>query len=133
LNAFFGHGIKPKFYGDPNRTLALGGSYKGYHFHRKLIDVLEKQRYVLTSGWWQFPETSIRHHLQFYDRTAPQNAAIPASQAVLFFNTAYGALSPPTTIEGNCAAIVYREGPLVVCRPRTDVPLGYAAPVHQRT
>jgi hypothetical protein len=132
LNVFVGHGIKPKFYGDPNRALALGGNYKGYHFHRELVDVLEKQRYVLTSGGWQFPETSLRYNLQFHDRTAPQNAAIPTSQAVLFFSTAYEALWPPTTIERNCASIVYREGPLVVCRPRADVPLAYMPPVLHR-
>jgi hypothetical protein len=133
LNAFVGHGIRPKFYGDPNRAFALNRIYKGYHFHRELIDVLEKQRYVLTSGWAQLPEISLRYNLQFHDRTAPQNAAIPVSQAVLFFSTDYDDQAPPTTIRGNCAAIMYSEGPLVVCRPRTDVPISYTASVHQHT
>jgi hypothetical protein len=125
LNVFVGQGFKKKFYGDPNRNLALGATYRGYHFHRELIDVLDQQRYILTSGWWQFPELSIRYNLHFHDRMAPQNASIPASQAALFFSTVFSQAWPQTTVEGNCASVIYREGPLVVCRPRANVPISY--------
>ncbi|MDE2481730.1 MAG: hypothetical protein KGN02_06035 [bacterium] len=98
-----------------------------YHYTPALVAALRRYRYVATSGWWQFPELSLRENLEFYDRTNPANADLPRDQVVLFIDRE-NHLAPSTTVQANCGPIVYTEGPLVICKPNPRVPLAYQPP-----
>ena len=96
-----------------------------YHYGTGLIMKLREQPYVLTSGWYgQFPAISDFWNVQFYDRMAPENAQLRNQDAALLFDSNYHDW-PVTSQSGNCASVIYVDGPLVLCRVRKDVPLAY--------
>ncbi|HET9030607.1 MAG TPA: hypothetical protein VFN49_10535, partial [Candidatus Aquilonibacter sp.] len=108
----------------PDRAHVLSTSNGHWIYSRKLVSVLRTYPYVLTSGWWQFPELSLRENMEFYDRTSPANANLPRQGAVLFFDRG-NTLSPFTSVRANCARVLYTEGPLVVCAPKPNVALAF--------
>lgn len=91
------------------------------------IDAIRKQRYVLTSGWWQLPDLSVNWGFTFYDRTWPGAASFPRAQTALLFdrtNPDY----PITKVQQNCGHILAIDGPLVLCRPASSVPYAFQPP-----
>lgn len=112
---------------DPNRAYAalFGGGES--HYSPELVRRLREHRYVMTSGYWQFPEISDRWRFEFYDRISLQNARLWDKHPYLLFdrgNTAW----PVTTVADNCGSDQYAEGTLVLCAMRPDVPVGYVRP-----
>lgn len=108
----------------PNREDVVQTAEGRYHYSERLVNMLRHERYVVASGWGQFPEITLREHLEFYDRMSPANAALPRSQVVLLFdkgNTNF----PLTSIRGNCERVLYTEGPIILCAVRRDVPLDF--------
>jgi hypothetical protein len=94
------------------------------HYTRRLVEAIRREPYVVTSGWWQFPELSIREGLSFYDRMKPQNDSLPKGQVALLFDEG-NRLWPPTSRQANCGKVLYREGSIVLCRVRADVAIDY--------
>lgn len=120
-------GIPPA---DPLRRYAVeiqdgpSGYIYDYHYRPRLISVLRAHRYVLTDHVWMLPEITDFWGIEFYDRMALENAALWNSDTVLLFDRD-NPFWPTTTVAGNCGRVLYSDGPLVVCRPRGDVPLSY--------
>lgn len=85
-----------------------------YNYTAKLVKAIKAQRYIATSGWWQFPELSLREHLYFYDRTAPSTVLLPKDQVALLIDKT-NVSAPVTSIRENCGSIIYAEGPIVLC------------------
>lgn len=96
-----------------------------YYYHDGLIAAIRKQRVVVTTGWWQYPEMSVVWNLQFYDRINPLNANLnDTGDAALLFDPG-NKYWPLTSEASNCASIIYRDGPLVLCRYKRGVPLNF--------
>ena len=108
----------------PNRKQVVLTSQGRFHYSPALVRMLRRQRYVVTSGWFQFSELSLREHLEFYDRMSPANADLPRDRVALLFDTGITNW-PLTSVKGNCARILYAEGPLVLCAVKRSVPLDF--------
>lgn len=106
---------------------AAGPYAHPYVYSQELVRDLRQHRYVLTSGWWQMPEISSRYGLTFYDRMAIENAGLWNQDSVLLFDR-YNHDWPETSRAANCGFVIDVDGPLVLCRPRPDVPLDFLAP-----
>ena len=108
----------------PEDRHTVATSLGAYHYTPMLAKMLRGQKYVATSGWWEFPELSIREGLRFYDRTSPSTALLPKDQVALLFDKG-NKLSPITSVESNCGRIIYEEGPMVLCHARADHDLDF--------
>lgn len=107
----------------PNRERVVLTSDGRYRYSSALVALLRSRRYILTSGWFQFPELTLRENMEFYDRMSAANAGMPRDQVLLFFDTGNADLWPTTTVRGNCGRVLHTEGPLVVCTAKPGVPL----------
>lgn len=113
----------------PSRTIQTSQGVLAYS--DGLVNALRDQRYVVTSGWWQFPSLSLEQHLQFYDRVNPANAYLNRhSDVALLFDQGIR-YWPFTSIAANCGPLIYRDGPLVLCRYKNGVPLNFQPPAPQ--
>lgn len=98
-----------------------------YHYGAGLVAALRKVRYILTRSAWfaEFPEISDFWNLQFYDRMASTNAQLWDQRGVALLFDRYNYTWPVATETGNCGRVIYVDGPLLLCRPRSDEPLDY--------
>lgn len=104
---------------------AVSTSRGEYYYHAGLISAIKNQKYVVTSGWWQFPEISIRWGLQFYDRINAANSSLTGRRDVALLLDNGNRYWPLTSVDANCGKILYTDGPLVLCRYKPGVSLNY--------
>ena len=86
-------------------------------YHNTLLPMLTRLTGpVFTSGWWQYPEISLRTGMIFYDRFAPENRQLlnNANQSFLLFSS--NNQEDRLTERSLCGNILYRDGSLVLCR-----------------
>lgn len=113
--------------GGADRAHVVLTSQGPFIYDIKFIEAIRKNQFVVTSGFWNYPEMALREHLHLYDRNATENKWLPVAKTALLFDV--GNHTPPaTSIRGNCGAILARDGPLVLCRIRRDAPINYLAP-----
>lgn len=75
---------------------------------------------IATSGWWQFPEISLRTGSVFYDRFASENLLLlkQAKTHFLLFSTEVP--EDRTTERDRCGQILYRDEPLILCQAQPE-------------
>ena len=71
---------------------------------------------VFTSGWWQYPEISLRTGMIFYDRFAQKNRQLLNNTKRSFLLFSSKNQEDHLTERNLCGKILYRDGSLVLCR-----------------
>ncbi|MGZ3693098.1 MAG: hypothetical protein ACXWQO_02605 [Bdellovibrionota bacterium] len=90
----------------------------------RIAEVIETAEYpIITGGWWQFPQISLRSGTVFYDRMRPENYAAlkKAKKVYLLFREDLARYWPYTT-KKLCGHIVFEEKGNTLCEFNRNLP-----------
>lgn len=104
----------------PNQLFYPGKATKDNLYDPNLIPKIEAlPGRIFTSGWYQFPEISLRTQTVFYDRFASENFSLllPNSSPCFLLFDSEGPRDN-TTEQDLCGEILHRRGSLILCQYR---------------
>ncbi len=100
-----------------NQSFYPGKSRKDYNI--SLIPTIEAlPGRIFTSGWYQFPEISLRTKTIFYDRFATENTQLLHGGEASFFLFDSAGPKDKTTEHDLCGKVLYRHDSLILCQDR---------------